>query len=561
MLRLFYLFVILICIAPTIPGVMGVLLAAFSFIPPLGLTQASINGFIDVFAWNGVSQSISLTIFSALTSSYLACFLAFAVLQCTWKTHYWKWVEKSLSPLLAIPHIAFAIGFAFLFSPTGMFARLVSPILGSSDFSYLVNDPYGIGLTLALALKELPFLLLMSIPITQQLNLEKSYKVATSLGYSQSQFWWKCVLPQWLTKIRFPLLAIIAYSVSVVDMSLILGPSNPPTFAVLVWQWFSEPDLTLFPRAAAGAVILFAICGLLILLTKTIEKLIVIKKRAWQSSGRFGFTLYGAKFFILFLLLNIAILPITLLWSVAQRWRFPDLLPTKFSLRFWQQEWDSVIPTIQMSLTIALCSAIVALFLALIAHEYKIKYRIRVPNIFIAIPMLVPQLSLLFGLQVATLYLSTGMTIFWVIWSHIFFAFPYVYLALDGPWRSYNEGYSKTALSLGKHPFHVWFKIKMPILFPAISFAFAIGASVSLAQYLPTLMLGAGRIATITTEAVALSSGYDRRVTAIYALWQAMLPLLFFTFAFVLNRLQRKGVAPIRKLLINEPLSKKPHHL
>jgi ABC-type uncharacterized transport system YnjBCD permease subunit len=34
-----------------------------------------------------------------------------------------------------------------------------------------------------------------------------------------------------------------------------------------------------------------------------------------------------------------------------------------------------------------------------------------------------------------------------------------------------------------------------------------VGFSVSIAQYLPTLWLGAGRIPTLTSEAVALSSG------------------------------------------------------
>jgi putative thiamine transport system permease protein len=560
MLRFLYFAVIIICIAPTVPGILGVLLAAFSFIPPLNLTEPSFGGFVEVFAWSGVWKSIALTFTTSLLSSYLACLLAFALLQGAWNTRYWRWLEKSLSPLLAIPHIAFAIGFAFLFSPSGLFSRVAEPFIASEHFSFLVNDPYGIGLTIALALKELPFLLLMSIPVTLQLNLEQSYRVATSLGYSRSAFWWKCVLPQWLTKLRFPLLAIIAYSVSVVDMSLILGPTNPPTFAVLVWQWFSEPNLELFPRAAAGAVILFMICGLLIGLAKGLERFVVVVKRRWQVSGRMGIGLGGVRLFSIVLLINIAILPITLLWSIAQRWRFPDLLPSKYSMRFWQQEWDSVVPTISTSLTIAISTAAIALLLALVSHEYKIRHKLRIPNMLIAIPMLVPQLSLLFGLQVSTLYLGSNSTLFWVVWSHVFFAFPYVYLALDGPWRSYNNGYSKTALSLGKTPVQVWFKIKMPILFPAISFAFAVGASVSLAQYLPTLMLGGGRVTTITTEAVALSSGYDRRVTAIYAVWQALLPLLFFSFAFVLNRLHSKKMKPIRKITINEPLSKKPHH-
>ncbi len=539
-----YTAVFLICIAPTIPGVVGVLLSALSYVPPLGLRELSLEGFYDVFRWNGVKQSVTLTIFTSLSSSYLACFITFAILQAGWNTKYRKWIEKSLSPLLAIPHVAFAIGFAFLFSSTGMLARVIEPLSEESRFSFLVNDPYGIGLTVALALKEVPFLLLMSLAVISQLQLDHAYKAATSLGYSNAQFWWKCVLPQWLTRIRFPLLAVIAYSTSVVDMSLILGPTNPPTFAVLVWQWFSEPDLTLFPRAAAGAVLLFLICLTLILVTRGIEEILIKKSRNWQYSGRYGIALHGNKLFIILAIINLLILPVTLIWSVAQRWRFPDLLPSKFSLRFWQQEWQSVLSTVNDSLIIALISASTALVLALVAHEYRKKHRLHIPNLVIAVPMLVPQLSLLFGMQVSTLYLKTEAPVLWVIWSHVFFAFPYIYLALDGPWRSYKDGYSHTALSLGKTPLYVWLKIKLPLLFPAISFAWAVGASVSLAQYLPTLMLSGGRVATVTTESVALSSGFDRRITAIYALWQLLLPLLFFVVAFILNHLHKKRISP-----------------
>jgi putative thiamine transport system permease protein len=63
-----------------------------------------------------------------------------------------------------------------------------------------------------------------------------------------------------------------------------------------------------------------------------------------------------------------------------------------------------------------------------------------------------------------------------------------------------------------------------------------VGISVSLAQYLPTLMLGAGRISTLTTEAVALSSGQDRRISAIYALLQSITPFVFYIIAIVASR-------------------------
>ena len=39
----------------------------------------------------------------------------------------------------------------------------------------------------------------------------------------------------------------------------------------------------------------------------------------------------------------------------------------------------------------------------------------------------------------------------------------------------------------------------------------------SVGQYLPTLFAGNGRVATLTTEAVTLAAGADRRVIGVYA--------------------------------------------
>ncbi|NOH79594.1 thiamine ABC transporter permease [Vibrio sp. RE86] len=568
MLYALYILLIVVCILPTIPGLLGVVFSALGYIPPIGLDTFTLDGFSQVFAWAGVEKSILLTLFSTLASSYLACFITFIILLSSWQTRFWRRIEMTLSPLLAMPHVAFAIGFAFLFSPTGIGARALFNLVGYDSSSQgltegalLVKDPYALGLIFMLALKEVPFLLLMSIPILQQLNIDQVEKVSFSLGYSRAQTWCKCVLPQWFAKLRFPMLAVLAYSLSVVDVALIIGPTNPPTFAVLVWQWFSEPDLSLLPRASAGAVVLFMLASLVIGFARLVEWLITKHFRQWLSSGRFGLVLPGNAVFSAVLLTSIVMIPITLLWSFAQRWRFPDLLPSRFSLRFWQFEWDSILTTLYDSIVIAVICSTCALILALIAHEYRLRYRWNLPGYVIAIPMLVPQLSLLFGMQISTLYIDSSAYLFWVCWAHVFFAFPYVYLSLDGPWRSFNESLTRVALSLGKSPFHAWCKVKLPILLPAILFAWAIGVSVSLAQYLPTLMLGAGRISTITTEAVALSSGFDRRVTAIYALWQALLPLIFFSIAMLLSRFHAKyRRLSIKGLLPNEPLSRKPHH-
>jgi putative thiamine transport system permease protein len=76
--------------------------------------------------------------------------------------------------------------------------------------------------------------------------------------------------------------------------------------------------------------------------------------------------------------------------------------------------------------------------------------------------------------------------------------------------------------------------------------ALAVGFSVSVAQYLPTLVIGAGRLPTLTTEALGLALGGDRRLAAVAALLLAALPLLALAAALAvrsprLGRHERQG--------------------
>ncbi|HGS4818605.1 TPA: ABC transporter permease [Vibrio cholerae] len=565
MLRTAYWGFILLCVAPILPGLAGVLISASGYLPVLGHHHVSWQGFSQVWQWQGVEYALLLSVTSTLFSTYLALLMSFAILQRFWFHPRWKRIENSLSILLALPHVAFAIGFAFLFASTGWLARLLYYGFelrdNSQEVTWLVHDPYAIGLTIALALKEVPFILLISLPILQQLNLTKMKMLSASLGYSEPQMWWKIVFPQWLRKIRFTLFAVAAYAISVVDFSLVLGPTTPPTFSVLVWQWFNEPDLNLLPRAASGAVVLLLLASIVLVAIVALEWLFTRGYRAWQSSGRYHFPLPHKSILTLLFTISGAMIPLTLIWSLAQRWRFPDLFPTQWTGQFWYDEWPNVLHNMETSVLLALGSGSLALLLGILAQEYRLQTQRAIPVYIIALPMLLPQLSLLFGIQVLTLLMASQAYTWWVVWAHTFFAFPLVYLALSGPWQSYNSNFSKIARSLGKSEWQIFWKIKLPLLFPALLYAWAVGISVSLAQYLPTLMLGGGRLTTITTEAVALSSGYDRRVTAIYALCQALLPFVFFSIALLLGRMQiHRYRAAQLTTVFHDIFSRKPRH-
>ena len=81
--------------------------------------------------------------------------------------------------------------------------------------------------------------------------------------------------------------------------------------------------------------------------------------------------------------------------------------------------------------------------------------------------------------------------------------------------------------------------MQWPLLRSAVAAAFAVGFAVSVAQFLPTLFVGGGRFATVTTEAVALSAGGQRSLLAAYAVLQWLLPACLFALALVLGRKRR----------------------
>jgi putative thiamine transport system permease protein len=258
MLRLTLPLVAVLILLPLLFGTAGVLLPAFGYNPAVA-SAASFTAAAEPAssgAGNG-RQPVALTLTTGIAATLLSLAICLLIVSCCWQTRWWAWVRASLPPVLAIPHVAFAIGLVFLFSPSGWLVRLLTPWLTGwqrpPDWQ-VIQDPLGLALTLAMVLKETPFLLLMCLAAFSQIDIQRQMWIGRSLGYRPVTVWWKLLIPQLYPLIRLPVLAVLVYSLSVVDMAILLGPNRPPTFAVVVFEWFREPDLALLNRAAAGAL-------------------------------------------------------------------------------------------------------------------------------------------------------------------------------------------------------------------------------------------------------------------------------------------------------------------
>jgi putative thiamine transport system permease protein len=532
---------------PVGAGVIGTLLPAFGYLPALGGTGLSLDPWRDLLAAPGLGGALRLSLTSGLLSTALSFLLTIGIIAACHGSPLFGHLRRWLTPLLAVPHLALAVGFAFLFAPSGWVLRLISPWasgLALPPDVALIQDRYGLALTLALTVKETPYLLLMTLAALEQVNADQRLAVARSLGYGPFAAWIKIVLPAVYPRIRLPLYAVLAYAISVVDMALVLAPTTPPPLAVMVLRWLNDPDIGLRFQAAAGATaqggLLLAALGLL----AGLERLAGLLGRLWLRRGgrggaaRLPRAAFRGALFALWAVAGSAMAALAL-WSLARRWRFPEALPSSWTLENWLDRAGSLPWASGTTLACGLAATAIALVLALGCLENEQRHGLSATTRSLWLlyaPLLVPQVSFLFGVQVLAVEVGLDGTWWALVWSHLLFVLPYVFLSLAEPYRAFDRRIVRTALCLGATPARVFWRVKLPMLRASIVIAAAVGFAVSVAQYLPTLFAGSGRFATLATEAAALATGADRRVVAVYAFLQAALPLVAFAAALTFAR-------------------------
>jgi putative thiamine transport system permease protein len=257
------------------------------------------------------------------------------------------------------------------------------------------------------------------------------------------------------------------------------------------------------------------------------------------------------------------------LWSLARQWRYPDVLPSQWTVDNWSRQAASLATPGWNTVLVGVLATIIALVLvvACLENEQRRSLKVGAGSLWnklnkgaqppcksstseesaprhcrfsssdtrflwlLYTPLLLPQVAFLFGAQVLLVKTSLDGTLFAVVWAHLLFVLPYLFLSLGDPWRALDPRYARSAASLGASKARVLWRVKLPLLLAPLAIACAVAFAVSAGQYLPTLFAGNGQLATLTTEAVTLSSGADRRVMGVYTFVQSLLPLVAYVLA------------------------------
>lgn len=232
---------------------------------------------------------------------------------------------------------------------------------------------------------------------------------------------------------------------------------------------------------------------------------------------------------------------IVVLWSVADNWRYPQLLPEAFSTR----ALDGVLTTQTLILTfsslllscgVGLLSTAVGFFTAraLVFYEFRLKKLVRFLNL---LPLMIPATAFAMGAHVLFIQLGLSDTVLGVVLIHLVCGLPYSVNIMTDVSQSVGNRLQEQAMCLGANPVRAFLNTDYFALIPGFVTSFCMAYIVSFSQYFITLIIGGGAVKTLSVVMVPIIQSGDRTLSSAYGLvFMGSSLIVFFLCGWVGSR-------------------------
>ena len=249
-----------------------------------------------------------------------------------------------------------------------------------------------------------------------------------------------------------------------------------------------------------------------------------------------GAVLYFAALCILVPLL---ILPV---WIFFGRWQWPELFPSAFSLRALRMMLSDagMAEVLFSSVLLSACVAILATVTGIMAaravvlHDFRGK---KLVSFFSMLPMIVPSASFAMGVHVVFLRMGLGDTWTGLLLVHLIYSVPYTVSIMTDITAMAGDRLELQAQVLGVSPLRAFWHISLPVMMPGVLSSLSMAYIVSFSQYFLTLLIGGGRVRTLSVVMVPYIQSGDRTVASAYAtLFIMTLMIVFGVMEFFARR-------------------------
>lgn len=210
----------------------------------------------------------------------------------------------------------------------------------------------------------------------------------------------------------------------------------------------------------------------------------------------------------LFLALAVTIaLPVILLviWSLSDRWSYPNLLPDALSLDHWRQVLDddgiglATLNSLTIAIGVTLLTTILALPTAWAMAKTPMRGK-RALEVFILAPSIIP--GIVVGVSVGQVLLSLGVayTTFGVILVQTIGTLPLMIRLLTASFETLPDELIHAARSLGAGPLAILRHLILPLAVPGLMAGGLLSFVGSFEEFDKTFVTGAPVIQTLPTK-------------------------------------------------------------
>jgi putative spermidine/putrescine transport system permease protein len=165
---------------------------------------------------------------------------------------------------LVLPPIVIGFIFLHLLGNSGLFSRMAHTLGWINDlneFPWLIHDPLGIGIVIALTFSMTPFFALYLSHISKNENIEKMEAIAESLGATKTYIFTQITLPLLFKKSRNILFLYFIFALGSYEIPLLLGSSHPQMITPFILEKITRFNLNDIPIGYAMTVMIMLFIG------------------------------------------------------------------------------------------------------------------------------------------------------------------------------------------------------------------------------------------------------------------------------------------------------------
>jgi putative spermidine/putrescine transport system permease protein len=266
---------------------------ALGFIQSLGLFNISgnshftLNAYKELLSTTDFFRSLQLTFKVAIIATIASGIISIVLISILFVIEENK-MSKLFRRIFQIPILVPHITAAYLIGLLLMKGGLISSITYSlgitktlQAFPSIINDVNSLGIIITYIWKEVPFIILMLIPVVQRVE-DSWLEVARVFGGTRIDFFKEVVLPLLIPTWISSMLIVFAFTFSDFEVPYLLGVTYPKFISVFAYDIYLNGELSARPLALAANFILVIITAILgICAYKIIKKWDIKKEMRW----------------------------------------------------------------------------------------------------------------------------------------------------------------------------------------------------------------------------------------------------------------------------------------